>query len=91
MSGTALGYTGSCSKPGGFMPPLPDQHALTVLALTVVALFLFTRERIPLEPSSLTVLVLLTVRPPIKQVLLLVTSFSGCDVALWVRHELAVV
>jgi di/tricarboxylate transporter len=43
------------------MPPLPDQHALAVLALTVVALFLFTRERIPLETSSLVVLVLLTV------------------------------
>jgi len=43
------------------MPPLPDQHALAVLALTVVALFLFTRERIPLETSSLVVLVLLTI------------------------------
>jgi di/tricarboxylate transporter len=42
------------------MPPLPDHHALAVLALTVVALFLFTRERIPLETSSLIVLVLLT-------------------------------
>jgi di/tricarboxylate transporter len=42
------------------MPPLPDQHALAVLALTAVALFLFTRERIPLETSSLIVLVLLT-------------------------------
>ncbi|HYQ73101.1 MAG TPA: SLC13 family permease [Gammaproteobacteria bacterium] len=43
------------------MPPLPDQHALAVLALTAIALFLFTRERIPLETSSLIVLVLLTV------------------------------
>ena len=43
------------------MPPLPDQHALAVLALTVVALFLFTRERIPLETSGLIVLVLLTI------------------------------
>ncbi|MCG6937399.1 MAG: SLC13 family permease [Gammaproteobacteria bacterium] len=43
------------------MPPLPDQHALAVLALTVIALFLFTREKIPLETSSLIVLVLLTV------------------------------
>jgi len=43
------------------MPPLPDQHALAVLALTAVALFLFTRERIPLETSSLVVLVLLTI------------------------------
>ncbi len=43
------------------MPPLPDHHALAVLALTAVALFLFTRERIPLETSSLVVLVLLTI------------------------------
>jgi len=43
------------------MPPLPDQHALAVLALTVIALFLFTRERIPLETSSLIVLVMLTI------------------------------
>ncbi len=43
------------------MPALPDQHALAVLALTAVALFLFTRERIPLETSSLVVLVLLTI------------------------------
>ena len=43
------------------MPPLPDPHALDVLALTAVALFLFTRESIPLETSSLAVLVLLTV------------------------------
>ncbi|MGB5541149.1 MAG: SLC13 family permease [Gammaproteobacteria bacterium] len=42
------------------MPPLPNQHALALLVLTAVALFLFTRERIPLETSSLVVLVLLT-------------------------------
>lgn len=42
-------------------PPLPDAHALSVLALTVLALFLFTRERIPLETSSLMILVTLAV------------------------------
>lgn len=42
------------------LPALPDPHALAVLALVVVALFLFTRERIPLESSSLMVLVVLT-------------------------------
>ena len=40
-------------------PPLPDAHGLAVLALIVVALFLFTRESIALETSSLAVLVLL--------------------------------
>lgn len=41
------------------LPALPDAHGLAVLILIVVALYLFTRERIPLETSSLTVLVLL--------------------------------
>ncbi len=36
-----------------------DAHGVAVLVLTVVALFLFTRDRIPLESSSLTILVLL--------------------------------
>ncbi|MFT6031762.1 MAG: di/tricarboxylate transporter [Arenicella sp.] len=38
-----------------------DPHAIWALGLTVVALILFTRERIPLETSSLTVIVLLAV------------------------------
>ncbi len=38
-----------------------DPHAIWALGLTVVALILFTRERIPLETSSLTVVVLLAV------------------------------
>ncbi len=42
------------------LPVLPDTHGLAVLLLVVVALALFTRERIPLETSSLAVLVLLT-------------------------------
>lgn len=41
------------------LPPTPDMHGIAVMALIVVALFLFTRERIPLETSSLMVLVLL--------------------------------
>ncbi len=43
------------------MPPLPDAHALAVLLLVLVALWLFTRERIPLETSSLLVLIALVV------------------------------
>jgi len=42
------------------LPPLPDTHALAVLALVVLALYLFSRERIAIETSSLFVLVLLT-------------------------------
>jgi di/tricarboxylate transporter len=41
------------------MPPLPDAHGIAVLLLILVALFLFTRDRIPLETSSLAVLAVL--------------------------------
>ena len=41
------------------MPPVPDSHTLFVLALTVFALFLFTRDRLPLEASGMAVLVIL--------------------------------
>jgi len=37
----------------------PDAHGIAVLVLTVVALFLFTRDRIALESSSLLVLIVL--------------------------------
>ncbi len=40
-------------------PITPDAHGLAVLVLTVVALFLFTRDNIPLESSSLAILILL--------------------------------
>ncbi len=36
-----------------------DAHGIAVLILTIVALFLFTRDRIPLESSSLTILIVL--------------------------------
>jgi len=42
------------------LPPLPGIHALAILGLTVVALYLFTRPKIPLESSSLLVLVAVT-------------------------------
>ncbi len=42
------------------MPAIPpDAHGIAVLLLTVVALFLFTRDNIPLESSSLTILIIL--------------------------------
>ncbi len=42
------------------MPSIPpDAHGIAVLLLTVVALFLFTRDNIPLESSSLTIFVIL--------------------------------
>jgi len=42
-------------------PDIPNAHALAVLLLTVLALFLFTREKIPLESSSLFILVSLII------------------------------
>ncbi len=43
------------------LPVTLDVHGIAILLLIVVALFLFTRENIPIETSSLVVLVLLTV------------------------------
>jgi len=42
-------------------PVIPNAHALAMLIMTFVALFLFTREKIPLESSSLVILVMLVV------------------------------
>lgn len=42
-------------------PASPDPHAIAILLLTLVALFLFTRESIPLETSSLLVIAALAV------------------------------
>ena len=42
-------------------PEIPNLHALAVLLLTVLALILFTREKIALESSSLFVLVVIIV------------------------------
>ena len=43
------------------MPDFPDTHAALVMLLTVAALYLFTRDRIPLEGSALAVLVILLI------------------------------
>jgi di/tricarboxylate transporter len=43
------------------LPPPPNVHAVAVLFLTVFALILFTREKIPLESSSFLVLIALAV------------------------------
>lgn len=41
------------------IPSTPDTHGLIVLALTGLALLLFTRDNIPLESSSLAIFILL--------------------------------
>src|SRR5690625_780608 len=40
---------------------LPNYHAIGVLLLVLLALVLFSRDRIPLETSSLVVLAILTI------------------------------
>jgi di/tricarboxylate transporter len=40
---------------------LPDPHAIAVMALTAIALYLFSRERLPIETSSLVVIALLAI------------------------------
>ncbi|MGI5309362.1 SLC13 family permease [Rheinheimera sp. WS51] len=42
-------------------PSLPEPHALAVLALIVLALILFSRDKIAIETSSLIILVLLSI------------------------------
>ncbi|MGD8417220.1 MAG: SLC13 family permease, partial [Pseudomonadales bacterium] len=41
--------------------PTPDPHAIAAMALTIFALFLFTRDRIPLELTSLALIAVLAV------------------------------
>ena len=43
------------------MPELPEIHALFVMMLTVLGLYLFSREWISIESSSLTILSILVV------------------------------
>ncbi|MGD8341602.1 MAG: SLC13 family permease, partial [Gammaproteobacteria bacterium] len=43
------------------MPSFPEFHTLFVLLVTVFALYLFTRDRLPLEASGLAILTLLVV------------------------------
>jgi len=40
-------------------PIAPDAHGIAVLLLIAVALYLFTRDRLPLETSSLVILIVL--------------------------------
>ena len=61
------------------IPLPPNGHAAAVLLLTALALLLFTRERIPLETSSLAVLVVLLVilrRPAVSAYMMLTVLFS---------------
>ncbi|MDP6374888.1 MAG: SLC13 family permease [Pseudomonadales bacterium] len=43
------------------MPEIPNAHAVAAMALTVIALYLFSRDRLPLEVSSLGIVTVLTV------------------------------
>lgn len=41
------------------LPQIPDPHAIVIIVLTAVTMFLFTRERIPLETTGLGVVLIL--------------------------------
>jgi len=41
------------------MQIVPDAHGVAILLLVAVALFLFSRDRLPLETSSLAILIIL--------------------------------
>ncbi|MCP4088476.1 MAG: SLC13 family permease, partial [Gammaproteobacteria bacterium] len=41
------------------MPEIPNYHAIAVMILTVIALWLFRKDSLPLETSSLVILVIL--------------------------------
>ncbi|MFU8894756.1 MAG: SLC13 family permease [Gammaproteobacteria bacterium] len=43
------------------MPPPPDPHGIAIMLLAVIALFLFSRDRIPMETSALAILAVLIV------------------------------
>src|SRR5690242_12192589 len=41
--------------------PMPEPHAIAVMLLTLVALYLFSRDSIPIETSSLLVVAVLAI------------------------------
>jgi len=43
------------------MPEIPNYHAIAVMILTVIALWLFRKDKLPLETSSLVILVILAI------------------------------
>jgi di/tricarboxylate transporter len=66
------------------MPPPPDPHGIAVMLLAVLALFLFSRDRIPMETSALVVLGILIVgfellpyRSPAGQAISTATFLAG--------------
>ena len=69
------------------MPDLPSIHALVIMGLTVVGLYLFSREWIPIETSGLLILVtilsLFFIFPysfngnPINPIVFFITSFGN--------------
>jgi di/tricarboxylate transporter len=63
-------------------PITPDAYGVAVLLLTVVALVLFTRDRIPLETSSLTILIVLIAGFQLF-------TYPGDDISLGARHFFA--
>lgn len=69
------------------MPELPNYHALAVMLLTVFALWLFRKDDVPLETSSLVVLVILAVGFSIFPFQTDTTSIDSAEFFLGFGHE----
>lgn len=69
------------------MPLTPEPHAIAVICLTFVAFFLFSRDRIPLETTSLIVLVALTLGFQIFPFQLQERTLDVSDFFLGFGHE----
>ena len=74
-------------------PQIPNTHALAVLLMTGLALYLFTREKIRLESSSLAILVILVIGFEIfpfegaRGVIRPVTFFHGFGHCGWPKYR----
>lgn len=69
------------------MPSQPDIHAISVMAMTVVALILFTRDRIPLETTSLLILIALALGFELFPYSVNGHTFKPSDLFLGFGHE----
>ena len=69
------------------MPELPDTHALAVIALTVFAFYLFSRESVPLETTGLIVLARAHRRLPAVSLRALMACQPVTDFYLGFGHE----
>jgi len=69
------------------MPDLPNNHAIAVLLITVLALYLFRREDVPLETSSLSIIALLAIMFALFPFSIAGEHFEASSLFLGFGHE----